>query len=272
MSECPGGCCPHDSFVLSAGCPGDLPLAPPRERVAHLRLCQLLPVNKIVAATGSDRQTITRLLFEIAAEASPGGPARRMMRRAAEDDWLGQVMADTPQQARVAADAVLVRSVGDRAPRRAVRRPRGPSGARETRRPHCPFDRAGLAALPCTAGADRRPCERSVRGLRAWPDPDRPAHWQALRRRWCRSARKRYPTAACWRKVPVFAPVAPAPRVATVPLGLRAARDVRDDDVLAMRLAITAGIRRADGFYPPEVQGCTGRRHRDGGAAGTARQ
>jgi hypothetical protein len=104
VSECPGGCCPHDSFVLSAGCPGDLPLAPPRERVAHLRLCQLLPVNKIVAATGSDRQTITRLLFEIAAEASPGGPARRMMRRAAEDDWLGQVMADTPQQARAAAE------------------------------------------------------------------------------------------------------------------------------------------------------------------------
>lgn len=103
MSECPGGCCPHDSFVLSAGCPGDLPLAPPRERVAHLRLCQLLPVNKIVAATGSDRETITRLLFEIAAEASPRGPARRMIRPTAEDDWLDQILADTPQQARATA-------------------------------------------------------------------------------------------------------------------------------------------------------------------------
>jgi hypothetical protein len=100
VSECPGGCCPHDSFVLSAGCPGDLPLAPARERVAHLRACQLLPVNKIVAATGSDRQTISRLLFEIAAEASPGGPGWRTARRTAEDDWIDQVMADTPQQAR----------------------------------------------------------------------------------------------------------------------------------------------------------------------------
>jgi hypothetical protein len=100
VNECPGGCCPHDNFVLSVGCPGDLPLAPPRERVAHLRACQLLPVNKIVAATGSDRQTISRLLFEIAAEASPGGPGWRSARRTAEDGWLDQVMADTPQQAR----------------------------------------------------------------------------------------------------------------------------------------------------------------------------
>jgi len=101
VSECPGGCCPHDSFVLSAGCPSDLPLAPPRERVAHLRLCQLLPVNKIAAATGSDRQTISRLLFGIAAEVSPGGPGWRTGRRAAEDDWLDHVLADTPQQARI---------------------------------------------------------------------------------------------------------------------------------------------------------------------------
>ena len=103
MSECLGGCCPHDSLVLSVGCPGDLPLAPLRERVAHLRVCQLLPVYKIVAATGSDRETISRLLFEIAAEASPGGLGwRTMMRRAAEDDWLEQVMPDTPWQARTA--------------------------------------------------------------------------------------------------------------------------------------------------------------------------
>ena len=101
MSECPGGCCPHDSLVLSVGCPGDLPLAPLLERVAHLRVCRLQPVNKIIAATGSDRQTITRLLFEIAAEASPGGPGWPMVRRAAEDAWLDQIMADTPQQARV---------------------------------------------------------------------------------------------------------------------------------------------------------------------------
>jgi hypothetical protein len=101
VSECPGGCCPHDNLVLSVGCPGDLPLAPLRERVAHLRVCRLLPVNKIVAATGSDRQTISRLLFEIAAEASLGGPGWAMVRRAAEDDWLDQIMADTPQQARM---------------------------------------------------------------------------------------------------------------------------------------------------------------------------
>ena len=101
MSECPRGCCPHDCFVLSVGCPGDLPLAPLRERVAHLRVCQLLPVYKIAALTRIDRQTISRLLFEIAAEASPGGPGWPMVRRAAEDDWLDQIMADTPQQARM---------------------------------------------------------------------------------------------------------------------------------------------------------------------------
>jgi len=101
VSECLGGCCPHDSLVLSMGCPGDLPLAPLRERVAHLRVCQLLPVHKIVAATGSDRQTISRLLFEIAAETSSGGPGRRTARQAADDDWLDQVMADTPWQARM---------------------------------------------------------------------------------------------------------------------------------------------------------------------------
>jgi len=61
----------------------------------------MLPVNKIVAATGSDRQTISRLLFEIAAEASPGGPGWRVG-RTAEEDWLERAMADTPQQARAA--------------------------------------------------------------------------------------------------------------------------------------------------------------------------
>jgi len=101
VSECPAGCCPHDSFVLSVGCPGDLPLSPLRERVAHLRASQLMPVYKIVAATGSDRQTISRLLFEIAVEASPGRPGWRTVGRAAEDDWLDRVLADTPQQARM---------------------------------------------------------------------------------------------------------------------------------------------------------------------------
>jgi hypothetical protein len=62
----------------------------------------LLPVNKIVAATGSDRQTISRLLYEIADEASPGGPGWRTTRQAAEKEWLDQVMADTPRQARPA--------------------------------------------------------------------------------------------------------------------------------------------------------------------------
>jgi hypothetical protein len=72
--------------------------------------------------------------------------------------------------------AVLARSLGDRAPRRPVRRPGGPPGTRETRRAHGHPGRADLAALPRTDGADRRPCQRPVRGLRARPDAYRAAH------------------------------------------------------------------------------------------------
>ena len=68
MSECPAGCCPHDSAMMVAGCPGDLPGAPLPERAAHLRACQLMSIRKIAAVTGVDRQRITQLLYEVAIE------------------------------------------------------------------------------------------------------------------------------------------------------------------------------------------------------------
>ena len=101
MSECPGGCCPHDGVGLGGACPGDLPYAPLRERVAHLRVCRLLPVLKIASLTRADPEAISRLLYEIADEERPGGPGWRTPRQAAEDEWLDQVMADTPQQTRM---------------------------------------------------------------------------------------------------------------------------------------------------------------------------
>lgn len=93
MSECPAGCCPHDSASLVEGCPGDLPGAPLPERVAHLRACQLLSVRRIAAVTGVDRQRITQLLYEVAIEDRPRGAWRRRIRRTAEDRRLDQVMA-----------------------------------------------------------------------------------------------------------------------------------------------------------------------------------
>jgi hypothetical protein len=88
VSECPAGCCPHDGVRLSDDCPRDLPGAPLPERVAHLRACQLLPVAKIAAVTGVDRQSVTRLLYEGTAGA-------------AGDEWLDQVMAHMSGQGRV---------------------------------------------------------------------------------------------------------------------------------------------------------------------------
>ena len=93
MSECPAGCCPHDGVGLGEGCPQDLPDAPLPERVAHLRACQLLPAAKIAAVTGVDRRSVTRLLYEVATEASPRGAGRRRTREAAADEWLDQVTA-----------------------------------------------------------------------------------------------------------------------------------------------------------------------------------
>ncbi len=93
MSECPAGCCPHDGVSLGKDCPRDLPDAPLPERVAHLRACQLLPVAKIAAVTGSDRRSIIRLLYEAATDAGPGGAVRRMTREAADDEWLDEIMA-----------------------------------------------------------------------------------------------------------------------------------------------------------------------------------
>jgi hypothetical protein len=95
VSECPAGCCPHDSASLVEGCPGDLPGAPLPERVAHLRACQLLSVRRIAAVTGVDRQRITQLLYEVAIEDRPRGAWRRTTRRTrtAGDERLEQVLA-----------------------------------------------------------------------------------------------------------------------------------------------------------------------------------
>jgi hypothetical protein len=102
LSECPAGCCPHDGVSLDTGCPRDLVAAPFPERVAHLRACQLLPVDKIAALTGIDRRSVTRLLYEAATEVSPGGAVRRMTREA-DDDWLDEVMAHLSSRDRPAA-------------------------------------------------------------------------------------------------------------------------------------------------------------------------
>ncbi|MDX6343753.1 MAG: hypothetical protein QOH87_3891 [Trebonia sp.] len=93
MSECPAGCCPHDSASVAAGCPRDLPGAPLPERAAHLRGCQLLSVRKIAAVTGADRLRVTQLLYEVAIEDRPRGAWRRMTRRTAEDERVDQVTA-----------------------------------------------------------------------------------------------------------------------------------------------------------------------------------
>lgn len=96
--ECSAGCCPHDGASPDAGCPGDLPGAPLPERVAHLRACRLLPIRKIAAVTGIDREFITRLLYEAAIEVRPRGPARRRTRRTAEEERFDQVLARMSQE------------------------------------------------------------------------------------------------------------------------------------------------------------------------------
>jgi hypothetical protein len=106
VSECPAGCCPHDSASLVAGCPGDLPGAPLPERAAHLRACQLMSVRKIAAVTGVDRQRITQLLYEVAIEDRPRGAWRRRTRRTAEDERLDQVTALLSREQQVPATQV----------------------------------------------------------------------------------------------------------------------------------------------------------------------
>ncbi len=100
--ECLAGCCPHNGARSDAGCPDDLPGAPLPERVSHLRNCRLLPVNKIAAVTGVDREFVTRLLYE----AVPDVTVRRGARRGGTDEWLDQVMADLPQEHQVPATRV----------------------------------------------------------------------------------------------------------------------------------------------------------------------
>jgi hypothetical protein len=92
-AECLAGCCPHHGASPGAGCPGDLPDAPLPERVAHLRFCGLLPVGKIAAVTGVDREFVTRLLYEAVNEVRPLRPGR-MSHRTAEDELLDQAMAE----------------------------------------------------------------------------------------------------------------------------------------------------------------------------------
>jgi hypothetical protein len=91
--ECLAGCCPHDGASPGAGCPGDLPAAPLPERALHLRNCRLLSVRKIAAVTGTDREFITRLLYEAAADAWPHGPARRRTRRSEHDERFDRAIA-----------------------------------------------------------------------------------------------------------------------------------------------------------------------------------
>ena len=96
-AECLAGCCPHHGASPGAGCPGDLPDAPLPERVAHLRFCRLLPVSKIAAVTGVDREFVTRLLYEAVNEVRPLRPGR-MSHRTAEDDRLDQAMAEMSRE------------------------------------------------------------------------------------------------------------------------------------------------------------------------------
>jgi len=104
--ECLAGCCPHDSASQGAGCPGDLPGAPLPERVTHLRSCRLLPVNKIAAVTGADREFVTRLLYEAVTEVRPRSADGRMTRRATEDERLDQVTAHLSQEHQMPAAQV----------------------------------------------------------------------------------------------------------------------------------------------------------------------
>jgi hypothetical protein len=92
--ECSAGCCPHDGAGPGTGCPGDLPSAPLPERVAHLRFCQLVPVNKIAAVTGADRELVTRLLYAAVTETRPARTRRRLTRRSAAGERLDQAMAE----------------------------------------------------------------------------------------------------------------------------------------------------------------------------------
>ena len=96
--ECPAGCCPHDGAGPGAGCPGDLPSVPLPERVAHLRFCRLLPVSKIAAVTGADREFVTRLLYEAVNGVRPLRPGRGRTRRTAEDVLLDQALTQLIQE------------------------------------------------------------------------------------------------------------------------------------------------------------------------------
>jgi hypothetical protein len=104
--ECRAGCCPHGGASPRERCPGDLPDAPLRERVLHLRGCQLMPVQQIAALTGADREFITRLLYEAVTRVGPRGPAWRMTSRAAEDERLDQVMARMAREDQLPATRV----------------------------------------------------------------------------------------------------------------------------------------------------------------------
>ena len=91
--ECRAGCCPHDGAGRASGCPADLPNAPLPERVGHLRRCQLLPVQRIAALTGADREFVTRLLYEAVSTDGLRWPARGATERITADERMSQVIA-----------------------------------------------------------------------------------------------------------------------------------------------------------------------------------
>jgi hypothetical protein len=65
-----------------------------------------VPVNKIAAVTGADRELVTRLLYAAVTEARPARTRGRQNRRSAEDERLDQALAEltAEQRAPVAPD------------------------------------------------------------------------------------------------------------------------------------------------------------------------
>ena len=106
---------------------------------SHLRNCRLLPVNKIAAVTGADREFDHPAAVRGRGRGQARGTARRMTRRADERRAARPGRRRMAQEHQVpvhaARAAVLARALGNRAAHRPVRRLGGPPGARPARRP-----------------------------------------------------------------------------------------------------------------------------------------